>query len=240
MDLIPIYQADKLTKGSIDDPFCLNHLDETLSIEEIVLWESSSIDAGQYLSSLRVEQKKLARTSEHYRQIGEALSISEAGCWKVGIIKPFPTKRVRALAALYKGPIDTFLRESLAGVPTTTLEFYVEDLDNLTKEASDLETLSVTPISFFEKSCYFLLLTPIIFIASSYIFSSKPTSGLSSMEFLYLLTPLILTALYLSLVFILISEVYRRASFSIALGWEILRRKGSDTPGASPLRICPI
>jgi len=230
----------------IDDRYCPNPADgiPTEYYEEAAIWESSRLDTGQFLSALRIEQRKMARTSEHYRQIGQALSIAETGCWKVGIVKLFPTKRVQALAVHYKGPIHTFLREALAGVPTTTLEFYVEDLDNLTDEASTLENLSVSPVSFLERAGFLLAITPLIFLISSFIFRTKLKIAIEriaagNLELVYVLASLLPTLLYLGLVYILISETYRRASFSIALGWEILRRKGGDTPGATPLQICP-
>ena len=230
----------------IDDRYCPNFTEVIPPefYEEAAIWESSRLDTGQFLSALRIEQKKLARTSEHYRQIGQALSIAETGCWKVGIIRLFPTKRVQALGAHYKGPVQTYLRESLTGVPTTTLEFYVEDLDNLTGEASTLENLSVSSVSFLERAGFLIALTPLIFLISSFLLSSRLSSAIASLsngnpELLFIIASILPTLLYLGLVYILISETYRRASFSIALGWEILRRKGGDTPGASGLQICP-
>jgi len=205
---------------------------------EVHVWESSRLDTNQFLSALRSEQKTLARTSEHYRQIGLALSIAETVSWKIGTIKLFPTRRIQALKEIYKGPMDTFLRESLSTVPTSTLEFYVEDLDNMTAEASSLEALSVTPLSFLERSGVLLLLTPLIFILSALFFRSKMPVHFGT-EALLALAAALPTILYVGIVYVLISETYRRASFSIALGWEILRRKGGDTPGASGLQICP-
>jgi hypothetical protein len=224
----------------IDDRYCPSSLDQ-VSAElhgELAIWESSRLDTGQFLNALQVEQRKLARTSEHYRQIGQALSIAETGCWKVGIVKLFPTKRIQALRELYKGPIHTFLRESLSTIPTTTLEFYVEDLDNLTGEASTLENLSVGQVTLIERLGFLVSLAPAIFIISSLVLKSKMHFN-GDAEWMLLALPILPTLLYLGLVYVLISETYRRASFSIALGWEILRRKGGDTPGASPLQICP-
>jgi len=246
MNSLPKQMSDSLEEVIIDDRYCPNSSDGVPLefCEEAAIWESSRLDTGQFLSALRIEQKKLARTSEHYRQIGQALSISETGSWKVGIIQLFPTKRVQALSAHYKGPVQTYLRESLAGVPTSTLEFYVEDLDNLTGEASSLENLSVASVSFFERAGILLATTPLVFLVSSFLLKSKVQVVIGSLasgniELLYLLVSLLPTLLYLGLVYVLISETYRRASFSIALGWEILRRKGGDTPGASGLQICP-
>lgn len=246
MKPLPKNLSDNLDEVIIDDRYCPNSEDGVpLEFHEsAVVWESSRLDTGQFLSALRTEQRKLARTSEHYRQIGQALSIAETGCWKVGIVKLFPTKRVQALGIHYKGPVQTFLRESLAGVPTTTLEFYVEDLDNLTGEASTLENLSVPSLSFFERAGFLLAMTPLVFVISSFLLRSKLKIAIESLfsgdlALLYIAASILPTTLYLGLVYVLISETYRRASFSIALGWEVLRRKGGDTPGATPLQICP-
>lgn len=238
--------SDNLEEVITDDRYCPNVV-ERISVEHSedgVLWKTSRLDTGQLLSVLRTEQKNIARTSEHYHQIGQTLAIAETGCWRVGIVRLFPTKRVQALGTHYRGPIQTFLRESLAGVPTSTLEFYLEDLDNLTKEASTLQSLSIAPLSFLERAGVYLAMTPIVFALSSLLLRSKLKVAIENLfngdlSLLYIVASILPTMLYLGLVYVLVSETYRRASFSIALGWEILRRKGGDTPGATPLKICP-
>ena len=229
-----------LTKNSIEpleEPLFDDRYTAEKDSAEALIWESSRLDTSQFLTTLRSEQKALARTSEHYRQIGQALSIAESVSWKVGIIKLFPTRRVLALRQAYSGPLETFLRESLSTVPTTTLEFYVEDLDNMTDEASSLENLSISPLTFIERAGVLLLFAPFIFLLSVVSFSSKfPVDEGAGL----LLTAAVAlpTLLYLGIVYILTSNTYRRASFSIVLGWEILRRKGGDNPGAPGFRIC--
>lgn len=200
---------------------------------EEFLWESSHADPAEFLTILRHEQKSLARNSDHYRQIGQALSVAEAAAWNAGIIAPFPTFRIRARRLAYSDNLETFLRKELTGVPTTTLEFYVEDLDNLTDDSSSLESLSVSPLSFLERTGFFLLFAPAVYLISGLFLARHIEFGAA---WLAALIPLFS---YLALVSILASDTYRRASFSIILGKEILRRRGGDSPGASNLRICP-
>jgi len=195
--------------------------------------KSGHTDPELFIASLRHEQKAVARSSEHYRQIGQALSILEAAVWKVGIISLFPTARVRARRQLFTPPIESFLRQELTGVPTSTLEFYVEDLDNLTDESSSLENLSVQSINFLERSGYFILLSPFVYLLSG-LFLQRHLSPMSA--WLAAVLPFVI---FLGIISVIASDTYRRASFSIVLGKEILRRLGGDTPGASNLRVCP-
>jgi hypothetical protein len=191
------------------------------------------MDADNFLANLQREQRGLARSSDHYRQIGQALSILESARWRVGIVALFPTERVRTRRSLFSGTVESFIREELTGVPTTTLEFYVEDLDNLTDEASSLESLSIKELSFLERTGVFLIVAPLLYLISGFFLMTQ--LGTAS-AWLAALLPLVT---YLSLVSILTSDTYRRASFSIVLGREILRRRGADTPGSSSLQICP-
>jgi hypothetical protein len=191
------------------------------------------MDADNFLANLQREQRTLARSSDHYRQIGQTLSILESARWKVGIIALFPSDRVKARRSLFSGTVESFVREELTGVPTTTLEFYVEDLDNLAEDASSLENLSIRGLSFWERTGIFLLLAPLVYILSGFFLMTQ--IGTAS-AWLAATLPLVT---YLALVSILASDTYRRASFSIVLGREILRRLGADTPGSSNLQICP-
>jgi len=198
-----------------------------------MLWESSVADPDRLLSSLRREQKLLSRSSEHYRQIGQVLSIAEAAVWKVGVPALTPSSRIAARKSCFSGKLDEFLKQELVGVPTTTLEFYVEDLDNLTDDASSLESLSVSNLTMLERIGIFSLFAPVVYAFSAFALTTQlqPASA-----WLAALVPL---CVYVGLVSILASDTYRRASFSIILGNEILRRRGGDAPGASNLQICP-
>lgn len=197
----------------------------------VQIWGNESSE--QFLKALRKEQNTLADHSEGYMRIGETLTTAETVSLVVGIPILWATKRVRALRKRCDMPIDEFLRVNLVGVPTRVVEFYIQELDDLSIEANSLDRLSIQRPTRFERLAPLVVALPIFFFLFFLIFSLSLSPPLAALGSFFITSLAILGLVVLS------SNTYRRISFSLFLSREILRRRGENTPGGPNLRMCP-
>ncbi|HQH26915.1 MAG TPA: hypothetical protein PLP17_05915 [Oligoflexia bacterium] len=172
---------------------------------------------------------------EHYRAIGETLSICEAAVLCAGIPWLFPTASVHARALKYQGPVEQFIRLSLVNISTSTLELYCDDLENAPVQSTERDPLYLAPLSNLDRFCWCLA---IIACGACLVYLICQSLGLSP---LFTALGIVGTG---SILFAACApyclESHRRYSLHSLLYAEILRRKGLDHPNTKGVRILPV
>ena len=195
--------------------------------------QSKSQDQSDSLSA-PVSGVSSGAWAEHFRNIGRALAVAEAGDLEAGIPWLPPTRRVQALRREYRSEsLEQWIRLSLVGVPTNIVIIYVEELEKA-KAGSDLASLGVPHPSFGERYAFAGL------AAAAAVAAGVCGAVLTGQYnwFAWVGTALAVLAAA-GAGGVLGSDGCRRASFAAVLQQEIRRRKGEDDTGANRLRVCP-
>jgi hypothetical protein len=171
----------------------------------------------------------------HYKIIGSTLTACEANFWRVGIPwLPYTSQQIPSVRKPAGETIDSFIRLNLVGIPSDSLNCYLEDLESLPISNRSSATLAIRRPKLLERLPYFAISVLIcLFIAS--------------ILHLYVLSPIvqpIVLALFsgwLGLIFSLTtcSDPFRRFSFYRILSNEVARRSGSGNGSGKPkLKVC--
>ncbi len=174
---------------------------------------------------------------QQYQSIGAALMAAECSKLSVGLPWRAPSRKVRQRREQFEEPLSEFLRYSLVGVSTKTLESYCDDLEEFVLEVSNAG----------KRDFFIDILTPI----ERYAFSVVASGALFlicflGFNFLGLDAPaaLLMAMLSSGVTFfgcvLLSQESGRRNSLHIALYHELLRRQGLDEGNGNGLRLMSI
>ncbi len=171
-----------------------------------------------------------------YASIGRLLLVAETAAPGIGIPWVPPTPRTRALRAEYFEPLKDFIRSGLVGIQTSSIELYIEDLENLDRSEASTDRLKIGGLNVFERfaltAVLFATCFSIVLVAAIWV-----DTGIELAVSLSLLVGIVVAAVS----FYICCEASRRSTFQWALFEELLRRKGIDEPGntAVPLYINP-
>lgn len=163
-----------------------------------------------------------------YAEIGRVLLICEASCYSAGIPWLPPIKEVRQRIRLFDPPLTDFVRISLLGIETPTLECYLSDLAATDQE--DSAALDIPPPSPLARYSLSVVLFGILFSANCLLYRAL---GYNVAESLFGSFSLGLVGAAIGIV--AASEVLRRRSFYLLIEKEILRRRGAGIDGATPI-----
>ncbi len=171
----------------------------------------------------------------HYREISATLNKAEAYFFTVGVPCLSFSKKLRELKKECFSPLEDFIRINLTNVPTTALQSYTEDLQQIPLDSKNSEKLGIIKLSFLERYSLTIFLFTSCFglplISQSWI---NVTSLFPLLISLGLAISVSAISLYIC------SETYRRSNFYWLLSKEILRRKGLDQPNSRTIPLYAI
>ena len=173
-----------------------------------------------------------AELLESYQEIGKMLRVCEAANTGIGIPWVPPTARALALRTGYFSPLRDFVRSSLVGVPTATLESYAEDIQELEPNEESARLLGIAGLALFERYALCVLLFAVSF--SMFVVSAiwVHAGGRFAMSFgLGVAVLVTIVSAYVC------SERSRRATFHWLIVEELLRRKGLDQDDSATVSI---
>jgi hypothetical protein len=173
--------------------------------------------------------------NEHYRLIGEILSICEAGSLIVGVPWLPPSSATQELAEKFESPLADFVKLSLVTVNTNTLELYCDDLESCVSSSATADSLFIRSLPMLERHSFCVLFSV---FAGCLSYWSSVSFGLGFATSL-LISLSVATAFFAVLV-TFCSESHRLYSFHCLLEHELMRRKGLDQPNSRPLGILPV
>ena len=199
----------------------------------------------RHLSVRSPEPEAVSRTGEPvaaarewtraYPEIGHALLVAEASVTSVGIPWLPLTTRTKKLREELNQSLKDYIRTSLVTVSTSALESYTEDLETLPRDERSANTLHIGGLSLVERYALSILLFgacfTLFFVSALWVHA-----GLGIAVGLSLLT----AALVAAVSSYVCSEESRRATFHWLIFEELMRRKGMDEPGMTPLSIYSI
>ena len=168
-----------------------------------------------------------SQTRADYQEIGTMLLIAEAACLRVGDLLLLPVSSNRELRKKFQGPLEEFVRLSLATVPTGALVTYQEQL---LEETSDTELHISAPAG--SRLPNAVLPAALLAIISFKVIESGFEPGSS----IILILLGVLAARYLLR---LAGSDSRRANFSEILESEVKRRSGRDIENGNTAPLIP-
>lgn len=177
-------------------------------------------------------QKDNSVEVEHYKAIGQVLSILEASRFRVGVPCLLPTPIVRKLSQKIAEPIEEYIRVNLVNTRTEVLESYIDDLRNIPLSIENNCSLGIYTPSDTERYGVFTLFIAISSLIGFCIFG-LPESKIGW----FLLGVFSIFELIIWFINLLFgSEHYRRNTFIWYTNNELLRRRGIS-PGQTASAI---
>ena len=156
-----------------------------------------------------------------YRVIGDALSIAEAATIHVGIPWLPPTAPVRERQEKFEAPLEDFIQLSVTEVPTSTLESYCDDLEQLPPDKPSGELLGLAELSFLEHHSLAFL-----FLGAAFVCSLVSLNFATGTLAIGISAACLFSGVAGFIGASLTSETYRRASFYTVIAKEVARRGG--------------
>ena len=176
-------------------------------------------------------------TDTQYREIATTLMVAEVSHWQVGVPWFLPSARKRKYRMQYTGPLAEYLRYSLVGITTATLESYCEDLESsfTGTGTTTIPELHIDQLSWLDRYGLCILIFVLLFLLCTGSFLLLGLAPVSAVAVAFLATAVGTAGTAFAC-----AESQRRNSLHYVLYREVLRREGLDDQGSGRIRIMSV